>query len=77
MPILDPRRRKTDDPRGALTGHRCRSCRQDLALVRRHVSPDRLGPRMITEFYQCRACDSGYALNVAAGTWKPWAADES
>jgi len=77
MPILDPQRRKSDDSRGALTGHRCTSCREDLVLVRRHLSPARLGPSTTTEFYQCRACDSGYALNPATGTWKAWAADES
>jgi hypothetical protein len=76
MPSLNPQRRGTDDSRGSLTGHRCASCREDLLLVRRHVSPARLGPSITTEFYQCRACDSGYALNLAAGTWKPWAADE-
>ena len=77
MLSLDLQRRKTDAPCGALTRHRCRSCREDLVLVRRHISPDRLGPRMTTEFYQCRACDSGYALNLAGGTWKTWAADEA
>jgi len=77
MPSLNPQRRVSDDSRGAITGHRCRGCREDLVLVRRHVSPARLGPSITTEFYQCRACDSGYALNVATGTWKAWAADEA
>lgn len=77
VPKLDPRRRKSDDARGALTTHLCRRCREKLSLVRRHVSPPRLGTPMTTEFYQCDACDSGYALDVAAGTWKFWAADES
>jgi hypothetical protein len=44
--------------------------------VRRHVSPTRLGAPVTTEFYQCAACDSGFALNVANGTWKSWVADE-
>ena len=77
MPSLNPQRRVTDDSRGSLTGHRCASCREDLALVRRHVSPPRLGPPVTTEFYQCRACDSGYTHNPGTGTWKSWAADES
>ena len=77
MPNLDPQRRKSDDARGALTGHRCKLCREALLLVRTRVSPPRLGPALITEFYQCRACDSGYAHSPATGAWKPWAADES
>jgi hypothetical protein len=28
------------------------------------------------EFYQCDACDSGYALNVATGQWKRWVTDD-
>ena len=77
MRNLGPQRRKSDDPRGALTGHRCKICREDLRLVRRHVSPLRLGAPVTTEFYQCRACDSGYKLNPGTGAWKPWVADES
>ncbi len=77
MPNLDPQRRKSDEAHGALTGHKCTRCREDLVFVRRHVSPMRLGPPATTEFYQCRACDSGFALNPATGRWKPWATDES
>jgi hypothetical protein len=77
MPNLGPLRRKSDDPRGARTGHRCSHCREDLCLVRRHVSPSRLGAPVTTEFYQCRACDSGYAFNPGTRKWKPWAADDN
>ncbi len=77
MPNLGPQRPKSDESRGAMTGFRCRNCREDLSLVRRHVSPPRLGPPVTTEFYQCRACDSGYAHNPGTGAWKHWAADES
>ncbi len=77
MPNLGPQRRKSDDPHGAMTGHRCKTCREDLLLVRRHVSPPRLGTPVTTEFYQCRACDSGYAHTPSTGAWKPWIADES
>lgn len=77
MPNLGPQRPKSIDARGAITGHRCRTCREDLSLVRKHVSPPRLGPPVTIEFYQCRACDSGYAHNPGTGAWKPWVADES
>ena len=77
MPTLDPQRHKSDEPHGGATGHRCKNCREDLVLVRKRVSPDRLGPPLTTEFYQCRACDTGYALNPGTGAWKPWATDES
>jgi hypothetical protein len=76
MPSLGPQRRKTDDTRGASSGHRCTRCREQLQLVRRHVSPTRLGTPVTTEFYQCGACDSGFSLNVASGAWKSWVADE-
>ncbi len=76
MPSLNPQRRKADDPLGTLTGHRCARCREDLVLVRTHVSPARLGAPMTTEYYQCRACDSGFALSSDTGTWKPWTPPE-
>jgi hypothetical protein len=77
VPSLNPQRRKNDDGRGALTGHRCTRCREDLRLVRTHVSPPRLGAAVTVEFYECRACDSGFALNVGTGTWKAWMPDEA
>lgn len=76
MPNLGPLRRKTDNPYGKTTEHRCVGCGGALHLVRRHVSPVRLGAPVTTEFYQCRACDSGYAFNRATGKWKPWVADD-
>jgi uncharacterized protein with PIN domain len=77
MPNLGPRRGKTPQQPGAVTGHRCVLCHQELRLVRRHVSPPRLGAAVATEFYQCGACDSGYALNPATGKWRNWMADDS
>jgi hypothetical protein len=76
MPSLDPRRRRSNDRQGAVTPHRCTTCREHLQLVRTHVSPTRLGEPLTTEFYQCGACDSGFAFNPLTGTWKNWAADE-
>lgn len=70
MPHLGPLRRKSDNPRGTITGHRCARCGEGLRFVRRHVSPIRLGVPLATEFYQCGACDSGYVLNPATGKWK-------
>jgi hypothetical protein len=71
-PQQTPRHRQ-----GTVTTHRCSLCRHELHLVRRHVSPPRLGAPLTTEFYQCRACDSGFALNVATGKWKRWMDDDS
>ncbi len=45
-------------------------------MVRRHVSPPRLGPPTTVEFYVCGACDGGYALNIDTGKWKPWSPPE-
>jgi hypothetical protein len=75
MPDLRPQ--KTPTPQGTATTHRCRLCRHELHLVRQHVSPPRLGAALTTEFYQCSACDAGFALNVATGKWKPWVSEES
>jgi len=44
MPNLGPLQSKTPNPLGAVTSHRCERCRQELHLVRRHVSPPRGGP---------------------------------
>ena len=76
MPDLGPFRGQTNPP-SAGSGHRCALCHQELHLVRRHVSPARLGESLTTEFYQCTACDSGYALNPATGKWKRWISDEN
>ena len=75
MPKLGPQRRKTDPP-GPATVHRCSMCQHVLHLVRRHESPARLGPIVAVEFYECSACDSGYALNLTTGKWRRWAGDD-
>jgi hypothetical protein len=76
MPNLGPQRGKTTNRQGSLTGHRCVLCHQALHLVRRHVSPVRLGASVTIEFYQCDACDSGFALNPATGKWKRWVTED-
>jgi hypothetical protein len=60
-------------------GHRCRQrgCGADLSLVRRRVSPARLGSPLTLEFYVCSVCDSGFALTVNSGAWKPWEPEDS
>jgi hypothetical protein len=65
-----PRHAKNADMR------RCGHCRQDLQFLHRKVSPARLGTQVVMEFYQCPACDAGYAINVGTGQWKPWIPDE-
>ena len=78
MPDLRPRhlrtptRRSTDSP-GI---RRCRQCYQELQLVRWRESPPRLGLRLVTEFYECPACDAGFTLNPETGQWKPWQGDD-
>jgi hypothetical protein len=34
---------------------------------------DRLGAPVVTDFYECCACDSGFSFDPATGKWKPWA----
>jgi hypothetical protein len=77
MPNLGPLRGKSTNPPRPVTGHRCNLCHHELHLVRRHVSPARLGAPVTTEFYECTACDSGFALNPATGKWKRWVGDDS
>jgi len=55
-----------------LAPHLCRACKTRLFLIRRHTSPPRLGAPLVTEFYRCDGCDSGYAFSPATGRWKPW-----
>ena len=78
MPNLGPQRgnRTTNFPSADGARHRCARCREELHLVRRHVSPPRLGAPLATEFYECGACNACYALNLATGKWKPWVGDE-
>jgi hypothetical protein len=58
--------RKTGEAR------QCPQCRTDaLVLLRRHVSPARLGTPLVTEYYECNCCDSQYQYSPATDRWKP------
>ena len=51
---------------------RCPQCRTEaLILLRRHVSPERLGTPMVTEYYECECCESQYQYSPATDRWKP------
>ena len=51
--------------------HRCPQCRQlALMLQRRHVSPDRLGEPLVTEFYDCDCCDARYKFSPLENKWR-------
>jgi DNA-directed RNA polymerase subunit M/transcription elongation factor TFIIS len=53
------------------SSHRCPQCReQALMLERRHVSPDRLGDALVTEFYECDCCDARYKYSPANDQWR-------
>jgi hypothetical protein len=50
----------------------CPQCRAEaLILLRRHVSPARLGPTLVTEYYECECCESQYQYSPADDRWKP------
>jgi hypothetical protein len=50
----------------------CPQCRTDaLVLHKRHVSPARLGPPLVTEYYGCECCDARYQYSPAENRWKP------
>ena len=50
----------------------CPQCRTDaLILLRRHVSPARLGTPLVTEYYECECCDSQYQYSPDTDRWKP------
>lgn len=52
--------------------HRCPQCREEaLVLQHRHVSPARLGPSLVTEYYDCDFCDARYQYSPADDRWKP------
>jgi uncharacterized protein with PIN domain len=58
--------RKLDEAR------QCPQCRtKTLILLRRHQSPARLGPPLVTEYYECERCDSQYQYSPADDRWKP------
>ena len=51
---------------------RCPQCRTEaLILLRRHVSPERLGTPLVTEYYECECCESQYQYSPATDRWKP------
>ena len=53
-------------------GQKCRECKQDVIVRRRHVSPAHLGAPLVTEYHECPACGSGFMYNPATGKLKPW-----
>jgi hypothetical protein len=63
--ILSPRARGANTAGSTHSPHSCPTCRQNLSFIRRHASPDRLGPTLITEFYRCDFCDNGFAYTPA------------
>ena len=75
MPDL-PLRQKGDKLDATTAPRRCAHCHEELQLVRRHISPARLGAPITTEFYECRACDSGFTLDPKTGRWKPSVGDQ-
>jgi len=55
----------------APSAHRCRVCRETaLIFQRRHVSPERWGEPVVTEFYDCDCCDTRYSYSPASATWR-------
>ena len=53
------------------SSHRCPQCReQALMLQRRHVSPDRLGTPLVTEYYDCDCCDARFKYSPADNRWR-------
>ena len=51
---------------------RCPQCRAEaLVLLQRHVSPPRLGPPLVTEYYECECCDARYQYSPATDRWRP------
>jgi uncharacterized protein with PIN domain len=65
------RRQPLDRAKVTPSTHRCPQCRElALMLQRRHVSPDRLGKPLVTEYYDCDCCDARYKHSPADGTWR-------
>jgi hypothetical protein len=51
--------------------HRCGVCHETaLVLERRHVSPERLGKAVVTEYYECDCCDTRYTYSPAHNRWR-------
>jgi hypothetical protein len=58
--------------RPTTTVHACPQCRvAALVLQRRHVSPPRLGPTLVTEYYDCDCCDARFQYSPADNRWRP------
>ena len=58
--------------RAAGGARQCPQCRADaLVLLQRHVSPPRLGAPLVTEYYECEACDARYQYSPATDRWRP------
>ena len=52
--------------------HRCPQCREHaLMLARRHVSPNRLGAALVTEYWDCDCCDARFQFSPAENRWRP------
>ena len=50
----------------------CPQCRAEaLVLLRRHVSPPRLGPPLVTEYYECEYCETRYQYSPATAGGAP------
>ena len=66
--------RHVNPERNSITGntHRCPQCRERaLVLHQRHVSPVRLGPPLVTEYYNCDFCEARYQFSPANNRWRP------
>jgi hypothetical protein len=65
-------RHTSDKVRAAGGARQCPQCRAEaLVLLRRHVSPPRLGPPLVTEYYECECCDARYQYSPATNRWRP------
>ena len=65
-------RHQGSKPRAAAASHRCPQCHEvALVLQQRHVSPERLGTPLVTEYYDCDSCDARYKYSPAENRWRP------
>ena len=54
------------------TSRKCPQCRTEaLVMHRRHVSPARLGPTLVTEYYDCEFCEAQFQYSPAEDRWRP------
>jgi hypothetical protein len=61
-----------DKVRAVGEARQCPQCRAEaLVLLKRHVSPPRLGAALVTEYYECGCCDARYQYSPATGQWRP------